>query len=290
MFSYLGNVPKYTARIKDCQTYEEYQLKIDSLKNTIIDKLSKFYRNEDFYENVINAKQYLDMFIEINNFENKYFRISFYESCDEKSLLFGKDISKANYFNITYLFPFLSEVFEELMSEPQKNFFIKGIFTSYTCSTVGGFFELVSIDAIKNKKITLPNGPIQNNLQVSKICNMNEIKPTLYQKIEGMFHKKKEIMEIEKKEEYKKDNIENEAKGIFGMLTDEEKQNFIKEFIYNENTFLSLTNDYINTFSNFALYVDDKLLYNKSDKILIDKNIKKVNIINHDYSIKDQLF
>jgi len=70
LFSYLGNVPKYTARIKDCQTYEEYQLKIDSLKNTIIDKLSKFYRNEDFYENVINAKQYLDMFIEINNFEN----------------------------------------------------------------------------------------------------------------------------------------------------------------------------------------------------------------------------
>ena len=72
------------------------------------------------------------------------------------------------------------------------------------------------------------------------------------------------------------------------MLTDEEKQNFIKEFIYNENTFLSLTNDYINTFSNFALYVDDELLYNKSDKILIDKNNKKVNIINHDYSIKDQ--
>ena len=295
LLSYLGNVPKYTVRIKNCQTYEEYLLKIDSLKNTIIDKLKKFYRNDEFYENIINAKQNLDMFIEINNFENiikyyplKYFIISFYESCDEQKLLFGTDISKANYFKMTYLFPFLSEIFGELMTEPQKNFFIKGLFTSHTGSTVGGFFELVAINAIKNKKITLPNGPIQNSLQVSKICNMDEIKPTLYQKIEGMFNKKKEIMEIEKKEESKKNNIENEAKGIFGMLTDEDKQNFIKDFIYNENIFLSLTNDYINNFSNFALYVDDKLKYSKIDKILIDKNIKKVNIINHDYSINDQ--
>ena len=87
----------------------------------------------------------------------------------------------------------MSEIFEKFFSKVQKIFFKKGIFTRHTGSAFGGFFELVAIDAFKNKKFILPNEPVQNILNVPKICNKNEIRTTLYQKIEGMFGKKKKL-------------------------------------------------------------------------------------------------
>lgn len=76
--------------------------------------------------------------------------------------------------------------------------------------------------------------------------------------------------------------------GIYGKLSEELKQSYADNFIYNENSFLNMTNNYIKSFSNLQLYVDNELKYCKDKTKNIDKNIKKIYIKNHDYSIKAQ--
>ena len=117
---------------------------------------------------------------------------------------------------------------------------------------------------------------------------MNEIRSTLYQKIEGMFDKKNETKEIKEISYDKNEKILTEKIGIYEKLSEELKQSYADNFIYNENSFLNMTNNYIKSFSNLQFYVDNELKYCKDKTKNIDKNIKKIYIKNHDYSIKAQ--
>ena len=301
LFSYFGNIPKYTLKIKNCKKYEEYHEAINNIKIKVIEKLKNFYEGENYYQNIMKVKQNLDIFIPIIKFDEfinifplKYFKISFYKSDDEKNILFENNISIAKYFKIEYLFPFLIEIFEELINEKQNKFFTDGLFIKHTDSTVGGFFELVSIDAIRKKKITLPNNQMQTILRVSKICNMDEIKPTLYKYIESTFNEKEKGEEKKKIEDENKMDIEkSEIKGdkldlsaikISKCLS----KNFINNYIFSENKLLNISNEYCQNFPNFEIFVDNELKYKQYNDIINIGDIKKTLIKNHDYSYKDQ--
>ena len=309
LYSYFGNIHKYILKIGNCKTYEEYLSRIDNIKKEIINKLEIFYNGENFYENIIKVKQNLDDFIDISKFNNiiifyplKYFRILFFESKNEENPLFESEIAKAKYFKMNYLFSFLFEVFEELISKVQKKFFTNGLFLDHTGSTIGGFFELVSIDAIKNKLIHLPNGPIQNILRVTKICNMDEIKPTLYQKIASMFIKEKTELENDKMEVEETEIGENEItekseiggneklfemRSIYKTLPEEIKNFYLNNYIYSENELIYLTNEYLKKYPNFVIDVDgeSKYVFKINNKINTSKIVK---IKNHNHSIKDE--
>ena len=70
LLSYLGNMPKYIKKFKNCKTSDEYNNKIKEIKKKIKDKLKAFYEGENFYENIIKVKQNLDLFISVYDFEN----------------------------------------------------------------------------------------------------------------------------------------------------------------------------------------------------------------------------
>ena len=125
-----------------------------------------------------------------------------------------------------------------------------------------------------------------NILRVSEIYNMNEIKPRLIQKIESMFgEEKNKNMEIkeqnnkinEKKDEnniaedeekteiskteFKEDKSDTKNETIFGKLSEEFKQTLIKDYIFPENIIINIRNNYLKTFPNIEIYVDNELKY-----------------------------
>ena len=142
----------------------------------------------------------------------------------------------------------------------QNNFFKEGLFTKHTGSTIGGFFELVAIEAIKaQQKIKLPEYPIQNIIRVSKICDMDEIRPTLSENITKMFDDKMKKMEIE--DELVSKKIETKETQniniIFKKLSKNAQNSFKKKFIYSENPIIKIKEDYINSFDTLILCDDD---------------------------------
>ena len=81
----------------------------------------------------------------------------------------------------------MEDIIEELEMEAQNKFFTEVFFRKQTSLTIGGFFELVSINAIKNKKLNLPGGDIQYELRVAWKCDMCEIKARINEYIKKEF-------------------------------------------------------------------------------------------------------
>ena len=110
----------------------------------------------------------------ISDFTFKYFSLKFYN--DDEEIIFLTEDSQINYFQIDYLFPYISEIIEELAAESNDLFFDCSLFGSHTGSTIGGFLELITINKIKKGLITLPDGGYDNIICVDRINEMKEIK------------------------------------------------------------------------------------------------------------------
>ena len=297
ILSYFGNIPKYVSRIKKCNTKDEYISQSETIKNNIIDKIKKFYSDKDFHQSIIELKIHLEKLIVISEFRTiiplfplKYFRISFYKEDNEN--LFFNDISNAKYFKLSYLFPFLSEIFEDWEYQLQNTFFKEGLFKKHTGSTIGGFFELVAIEAIKaQQKIKLPDYPIQNIIRVSKICDMDEIRPTLSENIIKMYDDKIQKMEIENDPVSKKaETNETQNMGeIFITLSENSKNLFKQKFIYSENPIIKIKEDYSKSFDKLILRDDDnKVLYYNNYFLTSKDKITTRFIKNKNYELKEQ--
>ena len=117
----------------------------------------------------------MDKFDEvISNFSFKYFTLTFYN--DDEEINFLTEDSKINYFKIDYLFPYISEIVEELALNSNDMFFDYSLFENHTGSTIGGFLELIAINKIKNNVIMLPQGGFDCIICVDRINEMTEIK------------------------------------------------------------------------------------------------------------------
>ena len=91
-------------------------------------------------------------------------------------------------------------------------------------------------------------------------------------------------MEIE---EVSNKNSDSKIENIFDNISEDLKNTIKNCYIYNENKLIGIANDYIKSFQNFEIYVDDKLTYSKYEGIVDEKNIQKTYIKNPDYSFKD---
>ncbi len=289
LFNYFGNIPKYISKIKNCKKKKDYFLISNEIKNKIINNIKAFYLEKNFYECLLEIKIHLNKFFSINDFDNiipffplKYFKVSFYD--EEENGLYFNELSKAKSLKLSYLFTFLSEIFEDFETELQSKFFKEGLFKKYTDSTIGGFFELVSINAVKSGILKLPEYPIQNILQVSIICDMNEIKPTLIENISKIFDEKIEEFEMFPK----KNNEDQNTNILFTNLSQSIQNSFKNKFIYSENSIIKIKNDYIKSFDSLVICDDEnKVLYSSKNSNTINKSTT-IHIKNKNHNIKDQ--
>ena len=56
---------------------------------------------------------------------------------------------KITHFKIKYAFSYISQIIEEMVLDLNDLFFDNNIYQKHTGATIGGFFELVTIDKIK---------------------------------------------------------------------------------------------------------------------------------------------
>ena len=110
----------------------------------------------------------------ISDFTFKYFSLKFYN--DDEEIIFLTEDSQINYFQIDYLFPYISEIVEELVVESNDPFSDYSLFEKHSGFTIGGFLELIIINKIKNGLIMLQDGGYDNIICVDRINEMKEIK------------------------------------------------------------------------------------------------------------------
>ena len=181
---YFGKIPKYVLEIKNSNNLEETTKKI---KNRIKNKLNDFYNSENGEDNLLTKLPALRRFIgykipteefkDIPKFSYKYFIIRFFN--DDKEIDILQNDTKINYFQIDYLFIYVSEIVEELILKANESFFKKTLYKEHTGATIGGFFELITINQIENNFLELPEGKIDFIIRMDRINEMREVKPRI---------------------------------------------------------------------------------------------------------------
>jgi hypothetical protein len=134
--------------------------KIDEIKDKIKQKFQGFYGLDkddmSLKLKLSSLRRYIGKQLPIKDFNNiisnfslKYFIIKFYINEEEVDFLKGE--MPVNKFQIDYSFIFISEIIDEMALESNDSFFDNGIYKGHTGSTIGGYFELITIDKIKKK-------------------------------------------------------------------------------------------------------------------------------------------
>ena len=316
IYSFFNNIPKFISRIKSCKTVDNYNTKINEIKEEITEKIKSFYKL-NFAEYIMKIRQNLNVFIYIDNFTKimelyplKYFIFQFYSDNSENNIIIynDKNIKDAKYFKVSFLFPYMEEILEELELGEQKKFFTQGLYKKHTGSTIGGFFELVTIQAIIENNLKLPDYENRQEIRVSRICDMSEIKPKLFQYIKSVISDNKIINDQKdnKMEVDTYDNIDyNKNNSIYDSLDEKIKEKLKYSFIFKESNIAKITEEYINNYNSIKIMVDEKLKYisNSSNLFTIEANAKKsikedkdankkqditINIINKNYEIKEK--
>ena len=182
IIEYFDGIPKYVLKILKSKNISK---EINEINKRIKKKFKNFYGTElkeiELQLKLASLKRYIgykipmDKFDEvISNFSFKYFTLTFYN--DDEEINFLTEDSKINYFKIDYLFPYISEIVEELALNSNDMFFDYSLFENHTGSTIGGFLELIAINKIKNNVIMLPQGGFDCIICVDRINEMTEIK------------------------------------------------------------------------------------------------------------------
>ena len=194
---YFNHLPKYVFKIMKSTDVE---LTVKSIEEGIIDKLKDFYQigcdeiglKLSKLRRYIGCKLKIDDFSKITtNFSFKYFCIKFFKD-DEEITIITPNV-EINYFQIDYLFIYMAEIIEDLAIRVNDIFFTNLLYKNHTGSTIGGFLELITIDKIKNKVISLPNGNIDYFICVDRINEMKEIKP----KMNELLSNKLKLLELD---------------------------------------------------------------------------------------------
>ena len=324
LFSYFNFIPKYISLIKNCKTTKEYDSKLSIIKSDIINRIKTFCGKSNFMDYLMKIRQYLNEFILITDFEAiinlyplKLFIFQFYSEQNEENIILynNEDLSSVKFFKVSYLFPFMEEIIEDIEMEEQNKFFTNGLFKSHTGSTIGGFFELVAIKAIKDKALKLPGIDNHYELRVARICDMNHIKPKISEYIknsivvnqiaENKITTNNQDMDIDN------NNIfdYNKCNTIFESLNEKEKKEYKNIFIFQEDRISEIIQQYIESYNNLKIQDENGILFmsdysrlfkteTKEKKLIKNKEnmktdmIKKditIDIINKNYRIKENI-
>jgi len=193
--------PKYVLDINKADKIGE---KIDEIKDKIKQKFQGFYGLDkddvSLKLKLSSLRRYIGKQLPIKDFNNiisnfslKYFIIKFYINEEEVDFLKGE--MPVNKFQIDYSFIFISEIIDEMALESNDSFFDNGIYKGHTGSTIGGYFELITIDKIKKKILALPNNNFEYIINVDKINEMNKIKLRMSDLIDNNLQILKEMEE-----------------------------------------------------------------------------------------------
>lgn len=288
--------PKYVLDINKADKIGE---KINSIKDKIKQKFQDFYELDKDDVNLklklSSLRRYIGKKLPIKDFNNiisnfslKYFIIKFYINEEEEEVDFLKGEMPVNKFQIDYSFIFISEIIEEMALESNDSFFDNGIYKGHTGSTIGGYFELIAIDKIKKKILTLPNNNFEYIINVDKINEMNKIKLRMSDLIDNNLQILKEMEEnisqennllnnnkninTEKsnnplgKEDDKKKNIENlfDYK-IHPPFEESERINFEANYLVQNST--------INEMKNSFIKENNARVYDETGKLLLSTRL-----------------
>ena len=322
IYSFFNNIPKYISMIKNCQTYDDYDAKLKTINNGIIERIKSFCKS-DFSEYIMKIRQYLNVFIYISDFSKiidlyplKYFIFQFYSDKNENNIILynDKNLKNAKYFKVSFLFPYMEEIIEGVEMEEQKKFFNDGLYKKHTGSTIGGFFELVTIQSIKENNLKLPGVDNHHELRVARICDMSEIKPTLSEYIKNVISDNKIVNDKNDKNDkndnkMKIDNNDirdyNKNNSLFDSLDRKVKIDYQNLFIFKENSISEIIKEYIENYNCLKIMVNEKLAFasnysnlfkietqgkqsKEDNKNNSDKQDITINIINNNYDIKEK--
>ena len=150
-------IPKYVFKINKA---DDVSLKIIEITDLIKQKFQDFYKLDKDDMNLklklSSIRRYIGQIFPIqdfnkitSNFSFKYFIMKFYTN--EGEVDFIKEEIPIISFQIDYAFSLISEIIEEMALESNDLFFDNGIYKEHTGITIGGYFELITIDKIKKK-------------------------------------------------------------------------------------------------------------------------------------------
>jgi energy-coupling factor transporter ATP-binding protein EcfA2 len=299
--TFLNTEKVYDDNAKEILSYFDYNLKyvfklisknniyseIANIDKKVKNKLKNFYGDEKDIElslKLASLKRFIGYKIPISNFQKiisnfslKYFTITFYN--ENEKIDFFKNNEKILYFEIKYIFPYISEIIDDLTLDANDIFFDCSLYKDHTNSTIGGFLELTSINKIQKKFISLPNGGYDYILQVDKINEMKEIKP----KFNDILNNKLALINI-KEVQKRKDNEEDESINSKTMLFEydalpqfQEKEliSFQNDFLVQDLKINQIKTKFISE-NNVHFKLDNKLLF--STKLFVSSNDKSINI------------
>lgn len=290
IIEYFDGIPKYIFKILNSDKIPE---KIKEIKERVIKKFKDFYGTElkeiELKLKLASLRMYIGKQLSIDEFNKiisdfsfKYFSLKFYN--DDEEIIFLTEDSQINYFQIDYLFPYISEIVEELAAESNDLFFDCSLFGNHTGSTIGGFLELIIINKIKKGLITLPDGGHDNTICVDRINEMKEIK----YRLDGILSGKNQLNNLNKINNNKIIQNLNEEMAIENLFENEisafskkkEIINFQANYLIPENKIDTIKRDFIKN-NNIQIYDNsNNLLY--STKLFITKDSKNYIVKNSD--------
>ena len=150
-------IPKYVFKLNKA---DNISLKIIQITDIIKQIFQNFYKLDKDDINLklklSSLRRYIGQIFPIkdfnkitSNFSFKYFIMKFYTNKGEVDFI--KEEMPIISFQIDYAFSLISEIIEEMALESNDLFFDNGIYKEHTGSTIGGYFELITIDKIKKK-------------------------------------------------------------------------------------------------------------------------------------------
>lgn len=291
-------VPKYVSRILNNKKESPVD-EITEIKLRIKDKIKTYYNfntEEELAFNLINLQKYMYIKFKINDlkyisslFPLKYFVVKFYSNNKEEYFANEDNINEINSFDIEINFNFMIEILNDYKKDIQQEFFIQKYYKLHDGFTIGGYFEFIAIDKIKNGILKLPeNSDI--SLRLKCICNMNEVDMEINDfssnaKLKDLIFNKKDnstkelLLDIDSNINYNVNFSSEEFKLYFDCEDEfeEEKEKFLRDntvsIYYIENkkiiNYIKVNTEQKKT-KEIYLEVKDKEIY---------KNIKENNII-----------
>jgi len=297
IYSFFNFIPKYISRIKCCKTYDDYDKKIKKIKDDIIQKIKSFYKN-NFAEYKMKIRQNLNVFIDIEKFTSiielyslKYFIFQFYSDKSENNIFIYNysNIKIVKYFKVSFLFPYMEEILENIEIEEQKKIFTKGLYKNHSRSIIGGFFELAAIQAIRENSLKLPEYNNHHELRVSRICDMSEIKPKLLEYIKTVTSDKRTINDKNDKSDnmMEEENINNKNfnkdNSVYESLDTKTKEEYQNSFIFKEKSIPQISLDYIKSYNSIKIIDNESIVFRyNSDLLKIKNNENNENMIKED--------
>jgi hypothetical protein len=240
-------IPKYVFKINKA---DDVSLKIIEITDLIKQKFQDFYKLDKDDMNLklklSSLRRYIGQIFPIkdfnkitSNFYFKYFIMKFYTN--EGEVDFIKEEMPIISFQIDYAFSLISEIIEEMALESNDLFFDNGIYKEHTGSTIGGYFELIAIDKIKKKIISLPNNNFEYIINTDRINEMNIIKLRLSNLINNNLEILKGMMENKQEENslLNKDKDINTEKSINPFKEVDNNGITMKEIKEKENNLLN---------------------------------------------------